>query len=220
VFIRQISCINRYLVKEHGAPPDDSNMLRLSANSFHLLQNKFQFSPTFISSLTNLHKPLQRSIPCNSTTDGTTFNYWVILPVRVQVQCLNKKKSHVASTAGRSQMNPLNYLHLSHPDVDIRGSHIAIHFSFHVETKTSSTVVLNFQDGRWWKVIEEPISRIKESMTVASRSNSGHDPFHTQAVFLTSALRWWSNALNGFNDQLIAYVCFTPYYCETVLNIL
>ncbi|KAH8743418.1 hypothetical protein BGZ57DRAFT_980425 [Hyaloscypha finlandica] len=102
-------------------------------------------------------------------------------------------------------MNPLNYLHLSHPDVDIRGSHIAIQFRFHVETKTSSTVVLNFQDGRWWKVIEEPISRIKESMTVASRSNSGHDPFHTQAVFLTSALRWWSNALNGFNDQLIAY---------------
>jgi hypothetical protein len=214
--IRRSSFINRYLVKENDTPPEDSNMLRLSDESFRLLQSKFQFSLTFISSLANLHKPLQKSIPCSSQADGTPFNYWVIFPVRVQVQCFNKKKSHVASTAGRSQMNPLNYLHLSGPGIDIRGSHIAIHYRFNAEAKVGSTVVFNFQDGRWWKVIEEPVSRIKESMTHASRNGGGseHDPFHTQAVFLTSALRWWGNALNSFNDQLIAYVSLILEHLE------
>jgi hypothetical protein len=193
-------------VKGDSAAPEDPNKLRLSKQAFSILRSHFGMSPSFISTLANLHKPLERACPCPSMSGDTAFNFWVILPVRVQVQCTNKKKSHISCTVGRSQMNPLNYLHLPSPGVDIRGSQIAIYFHWNPEIRMSSTIVLNFQDGRWWKVIEEPISRVKEALETAAKNNSGQDPFHIQAIFLTSALRWWNNALNSFNDQLIAYV--------------
>ena len=116
------------------------------------------------------------------------------------------KKKHIPSSAGKSQMNPLNYLHLSKHEVDVRGSQIAIYFRYNRDTEKSSTIVFNFQDGRWKRVVEEPILRIKEILGGDCRDCSARDPFYTQAVFLTSVLRWWNNALNSFNDQLIAYV--------------
>ena len=103
-------------------------------------------------------------------------------------------------------MNPLNYLHLAQPAVDVRGSHIAVYFTFDPNTRTSSTIVLNFQDGRWSKVVEEPILRVREGLEQGNRTGCGQDPFIIQAVLLTSALRWWSNVLSSFNDQLISYV--------------
>lgn len=105
-------------------------------------------------------------------------------------------------------MNPLNYLHLANtkPEVDIRGSQIGIYFRFDQEKLRGLTLVINFQDGRWRRVVEEPIMRVKETLEDAGRGDSGKDPFYLQTVFLTSILRWWSNALNSFNDQLIAYV--------------
>ena len=103
-------------------------------------------------------------------------------------------------------MNPLNYLHLAQPAVDVRGSSIAIYFTFDPKTRISSTVVLNFQDGRWSEVIEKPILRVKEGLEQGKRNGCGQDPFVIQAGLLTSALRWWSNVLSSFNDQLISYV--------------
>ena len=105
-------------------------------------------------------------------------------------------------------MNPLNYLHLEQAKIDIRGSQIALYCTFDPETRVHSTIVFNFQDGRWRKVIEEPIHRVKETLEVKGKVGFGRDPFCVQAVFLTSALRWWNNVLSSFNDQLIAYVCF------------
>ena len=113
-------------------------------------------------------------------------------------------------------MNPLNYLHLAQPEVDIRGSQIAVYFLFNSETNISSTVVLNFQDGRWSKVVEEPILRIKEALKQGCENGSGQDPFVVQAVLLTSALRWWNNVLSSFNDQLISYVSTDSAYVHRI----
>ncbi|RFU25086.1 hypothetical protein B7463_g11250, partial [Scytalidium lignicola] len=44
-----------------------------------------------------------------------------------------------------------------------------------------------------------------ELFIAAGGENSGQDPFYAQAILVTSALRWWNNALGSFNDQLIAY---------------
>ncbi len=87
-------------------------------------------------------------------------------------------------------MNPLNYLHLPRAEVDIRGFQIAIYFMFNPDTKLSSTIILNFQDGRWSKFVEEPILRVKEALQEGCKSGSRRDPCYVQAVFLTSALRW------------------------------
>jgi hypothetical protein len=130
--------------------------------------------------------------------------------VRVQVPCSDKKKSHVPSSEGKNQMNPLNYLHLAQPGVDIRGSQIAIYSRIDPKTNTSSTIIFNFQDGRWSKVIEEPILRVKETLAQDRQKELPTDPLSVHAIFLSSALRWWNNALNSFNDQLIAYVIDQP----------
>jgi hypothetical protein len=103
-------------------------------------------------------------------------------------------------------MNPLNYLHLPQPAVDKRGSKIAVYYLFNRSTKYASTLVFNFQDGRWKKVVEEPIHRIRDIYRDCENKDFGRDPFHLQAAALSSVLRWWNNSLNSLNDQLIAYV--------------
>jgi hypothetical protein len=113
--------------------------------------------------------------------------------------------THSCRTGMKVQMNPLNYLHLAHPRVDVRGSQIGVYFLHNKHSKLSTTIVINFQDGRWSKVIEEPITRTTECLK-DSRSKFGQDPFFIHSIYLTTALRWWNNALQSFNDQLIAYV--------------
>jgi hypothetical protein len=103
-------------------------------------------------------------------------------------------------------MNPLNYLHLVHPDVDIRGSKIAVYYLFNTETDQAFSVVFNFQDGRWKKVVEEPILRLRDIYRGCDSASLGRDPVYLQTAILNSVLRWWNNSLNSFNDQLIAYV--------------
>ena len=212
ILLKKISFINRYLVKGDSPWPQDSKKLRISAAAFQALRSYLDISPTFIASLADLHKPSGSGFPPPpDRTVQNVFHFWFLLPVRVQVQCSDvqcpdRKSSHTSTAAGKSQMNPLNYLHLAQPTVDVRGSQIAIYFTFDPKIRTSSTVVLNFQDGRWSKVVEEPILRVRESLEQGNRNGCGQDPFVIQAVLLTSALRWWSNVLSSFNDQLISYV--------------
>ena len=209
ILLKKISFINRYLVKGDCPWPQDSNKLRISAVAFEALRSHFDISPTFIASLADLHKPSGSGFPPPpDRTVQNVFHFWFLLPVRVQVQCSDRKSSHTSNAAGKSQMNPLNYLHLAQPAVDVRGSQIAIYFTFDPNTRTSSTIVLNFQDGRWSKVVEEPILRVREGLEQGNRNGCGQDPFIIQAVLLTSGLRWWSNVLSSFNDQLISYVIF------------
>ena len=207
ILLKKISFINRYLVKGDFPWPQDSKKLRISAAAFQALRLHFDIPPTFIASLADLHKPSGSGFPPPpDRTVRDVFHYWFILPVRVQVQCSDRESSHTPAAAGKSQMNPLNYLHLAQPAVDVRGSQIAIYFTFDPNTSTSSTIVINFQDGRWSKVVEEPILRVREGLEQGNRNGCGQDPFVIQAVLLTSALRWWSNVLSSFNDQLISYV--------------
>ena len=172
------------------------------------MRSYFGLSPTFLSSISNIHHPSAHACPLPSRILTDTLDFWFILPIRVQVHCSNRK-GHGSYSTGKSQMNPLNYLHLANtkPEaVDIRGSQIGVYFRFDQQKLRSSTLVINFQDGRWRRVVEVPIMRIKETLEDARRGDSGKDPFYLQTVLLTSILRWWSNALNSFNDQLIAYV--------------
>lgn len=207
ILLKKISFINRYLIKGDSPWPQDSKKLRISAAAFEALRSHLDISPTFIASLAELHEPSGSGFPPPpDRTVQNVFHFWFLLPVRVQVQCSDRKSSHASTAAGKSQMNPLNYLHLAHPAVDVRGSQIAIYFTFEPKFRTSSTVVVNFQDDRWSKVVEEPILRVREGLGQENRNDYGQDPFAIQSVLLTSALRWWSNVLSSFNDQLISYV--------------
>jgi hypothetical protein len=103
-------------------------------------------------------------------------------------------------------MDPYHYLHLPDCDLDIRGSKIALFFQHNLTLLSTTTIYLNFQDGRWGDVIKEPEMRLKESLSNVDMATVSRDPFFVHLVFLSSVLRWWSNVLTSFDDQLINYV--------------
>ncbi|KAF4331823.1 hypothetical protein FBEOM_14404 [Fusarium beomiforme] len=103
-------------------------------------------------------------------------------------------------------MNPINYLHLDGPNVDVRGSKIALHFWAHgADGGSPKAVVFNFQDGRWKRVVEEPIFRLRDSYQDCQSPRLARDPIHLQMSVFNSALRWWNNSLSSVDDQLITY---------------
>lgn len=162
-----IRYINRCLVPPISPWPKDANKLRLSIQAFRLLCSHY-------------HANLQHSSPqaFPSRKANKDFDFWFFVPVRVQVQCNDTKRSHTFSSKGKSQINPLNYLHLPQPSVDVRGSKIAVYYLFNRETKHSSTLVFNFQDRRWKKVVKEPILRIRDTYRFCDDHDFGRDPFH------------------------------------------
>jgi hypothetical protein len=131
---------------------------------------------------------------------------WYMLPVRVQVDCTDTIRKHQDTTAGSNQMDPFNYLHLESEGLDIRGSQIAVLFQYDSAKRATTTVSISLQDGRWSRVVEEPQKRISEQLENGGLAHCEADPFFIHVVFVTSALRWWRNALDSFNNQLIAHV--------------
>ena len=111
----------------------------------------------------------------------------------------------MASTAGSNQMNPFHYLHLKEPQVDIRGSQIALYARFSVKKKSSVVLAVSLLDGRWKRTVEQPQARIAESLNMPdSRSRLIlENPFFVFIIHLTTALEWWINALHSFDEQLI-----------------
>ena len=103
-------------------------------------------------------------------------------------------------------MDPFHYLHLQGAGVDIRGSQIAVFSRYDLKQKTSTLFIVNFMDGRWSKPAGEPKRRIKEAFDW-SNSNKEQDEYAPHAILLSSALRWWINALTSVHEQLLACVC-------------
>ena len=124
----------------------------------------------------------------------------------MQVQCIDSPKCHITSSSGSNQMNPFHYLHLPHQNVDIRGSLIALSFQFGGSGRSTSMLAFNFLDGRWPKSVQDVELRIKEVLGESDQICLKSDPFFIHLVYLFSATKWWTNALNSIHDQLIAYV--------------
>lgn len=202
--------INRFLVLSRRAPiPADSSKLRISASAFRILICRLHLPAPFISALSSYHLPCGRGF--GTRKDGNTGEFfhemWYFLPLRVQYKCNDKATEHEGSTAGSNQMNPFHYLlHLSDIGIDIRGSRIAIFSRYDSVGKTMITTAISFMDGRWSKTALEPKTRIKECWERSKELDTPKDPFQVHCVFFTSALRWWTNTLDGVNEQLMAYV--------------
>ena len=124
--------------------------------------------------------------------------------------CTDTQDGHVNSRMGSNQMNPFHYLHLPNQKVDIRGSQIALSFRYTDIDRATAMLAVNFIDGRWPKVVQEPEKRIKEILSDNAHGHTGADPFFIHLVYLTSIMRWWTNALNSIHEQLIAYVSIYP----------
>ena len=104
-------------------------------------------------------------------------------------------------------MNPFHFLHLEQPEVDIRGSQIAIYARFNPKRKSSCVLAIRLLDGRWKKIVEQPRTRVDESLWIADPLSRDvlENPFFVSVIYLTTALEWWINALHSFDEQLIAH---------------
>jgi hypothetical protein len=207
---RSYRLINRFLVlsKREMIPPD-SSMLRISSQAFRILASSLHLPVSFIYALSRYHLPNGRGFFTRGTDYGEykLHEMWYILPLRVQYKCNDKAKEHEGSTTGSNQMNPFHYLlHLSDIEIDIRGSRIAVFSRYSADGKSMVTVAVSFMDGRWSRAALEPKKRIKETWDVNTGSDLQNRPFDVHCIYFTSALRWWTNALDSVNEQLMVYV--------------
>ncbi|KAF2464725.1 uncharacterized protein BDR25DRAFT_307059 [Lindgomyces ingoldianus] len=197
--------IHRFVMKPgtQGAPKD-LKRLRLSGSAFRWLLSRFDVSPSFVSALLNPDLP---SGYCDLTfTDSAEHPVhiiWYIITVRSAVNCVENETSHVLSAAGSNQMDSASYLHLEDLSSDIRPSRIAV-YSRH-DGQSSNAICIDFQDGRWHHLVEEPYNRVKEVLTLAqTRGHTAH-PATIHVAMLSSSARWWKQALAQLKSQLISY---------------
>ena len=122
----------------------------------------------------------------------------------MQVKCKGTHRSH-SNVTDKGQENPNSYLHLPGHRIDIRGSRIALYFRYNKVLATTAMIAINLMDGRWSKSAEEVEVRIKEILNGEDHSHIATDPFFIHLVYLTSLMRWWTNALDSVHEQLITY---------------
>ena len=197
--------------KKTTVVPNDGAKLRISKAALEHTLSTLDIPLDFVFALSRFFLPSGRRFSNTLSGPGAIErDCWYILPIRIQVLCTDTQDGHATSRMGSNQMNPFHYLHLPDQKVDIRGSQIALSFRYTDGDRTTRLLAVNFIDGRWPKTVQEPENRIKEILNDSGNGHTSADPFFIHLVYLTSAMRWWMNALNSIHEQLIAYVSIEP----------
>ncbi|KAL4868022.1 hypothetical protein BDV12DRAFT_109311 [Aspergillus spectabilis] len=199
--------IHKHLIlKPQEEVPKDANRLRISGPSLEALATRLKIPLGFIFALSRHYLPNGRGSrkgPFN--TSSTALDLWYFLPIRVQVESPMPVANTPEEHPSQNQMNPFHKLHLPSVKLDIRRSCVAIYTNIDPASKRVAFVAFDFMHGRWPKVALEPRRRIEEVIRDRrSSANQGYGHF-MHLVYLSSATRWWTNALNSINEQLIAY---------------
>lgn len=113
-------------------------------------------------------------------------------------------------------MNPAQYLHLEDTGIDIRPSKIAVYYRNDSETGATQMLCIDFQDGRWHELAEEPYNRMKNVLQQSEKARQSGNPFVINLVLLTCAHDCWTMSLDMFNKQLIAYVGDSVPSCDVI----
>jgi hypothetical protein len=182
--------------------PEDANRLRISAASFEALAKRL-LPPAFVFAISRHYLPNGRGSRSIRIKSCTTVDFWYLLPIRVQVECSTSAAISSSNPAG-NQMNPFHKLHLPGVELDIRRTCVGVFCRVDTTTKRVAFVTFDFMHGRWPKVALEPSRRIDEAMKRRGNAPYGHGYF-VHLVYLSSAVRWWTNSLNSVNEQLIIY---------------
>ena len=202
------SFINRFLLKpDVEIIPKDVKRLRISGLESRRLLSHFEVPPTFLSSLLSQNLPPGLCSQVEVEFGNRSFSNWCYtIPIRAAIPCTENERSHALSAAGSNQMNPSQYLHLHACGVDVRPSKIVILSHHSLISHSTSIICIDFQDGRWHEIAEEPTNRAREAVNAAKQMKRAEPSIFMHVVMLSSATRWWRTALESFNDQLIHYV--------------
>ncbi|KAG5659918.1 hypothetical protein KAF25_003440 [Fusarium avenaceum] len=197
--------VHKHLVHQPSEEiPQDANKLRISGPSLEILAKQLLLPASFIFSLTRHYLPNGQGSRSIRVGDHNVFDFWYFLPIRVQV------KSSVSSTTSKrnhsNQMNPFHKLHLPDLQLDIHRSCVAIFSRVDPISRQSTFFTVDFMHGHWSRVALEPKTRLQEVYKgqIDSEPTFGRE-FRVHLVYLSSATRWWTNALNSVNEQLIAF---------------
>ena len=201
------SFINRFLVKPNHPTPIDAAKLRASPLALDSLAAHFSIAPAFIYAVSRYRLPTGKGQRFwVNEQNACQHDFWYSIPVRLKVKCTADRLRHDESTAGSNQTDPFYYLHLANHDIDIRGGRIFLYFSYKTANRSTSVIAVNMLDGRWAKTVEEPQKRIRDMLKSTSKQESSGDPCFIHLIYFTSALKWWTNALESIDAQLISYV--------------
>lgn len=206
------SFVHKLLVKDSTHKPDEARRLWISKAAFEALASYLDLPPALLSVISNRHQTTSIGYPMTPVRRGAEFDCWFRLPIRALVRCLDSATADKTTKEShrKNQMNPYHPLHLEKQDVDIRGFFVLIYLRCGRIPSQFITLVINFQDGRWGKLIEEPIKHVRMSFESLRKNQEAPEPFTLPLVYLGHAVRLWDDVLNSCNDQLIAYAS-SPY---------
>ncbi|KAK6341346.1 hypothetical protein TWF696_008424 [Orbilia brochopaga] len=119
------------------------------------------------------------------------------LPVRVQVDTRRLRKKLNKSDTGLHQLNLPNF------HIDIRSSRVVLCYQYHHYNKSATLVAVDFQDGRWSRLVEIPREAMANALDQLDVDDN--DPFIVNLVYLGIIIAWWRNALSSFGEQLVEH---------------
>jgi hypothetical protein len=202
----QSSAASRLSPGTGAQPPTARNergRLQLSKQSFRLLLSTFDVPVAFVTALA---RPYMVCGTGFRRISPQTWDHWCLIPVRTVASCRAKTKDHTNSTAGSNQLDPFNYIHLSGAKADIRGSYIGLFIRRNIRAGRTTIISFNLLDYRLQDLIEEPLSRVRDTTRRSSGTGLAISPRFIHLIYLSSALRWWNNVLLCFNQELVMHV--------------
>lgn len=183
--------------------PDDANKLRISGDCLEALATKLSLPHAFIFALSRHYLPNGRGTRKIQLNGTTFFDFWYMLPVRVQLASGAVPAGD--NDAGRNQMDPFNKLQLADHRIEIHRSCIGIFCRTEASSRRTVFVTFDYMHGgKGPKVALEPKERIDE-VVGHNRDNIQGLSSSIHLVYLSSAARWWTNTLHSVNMQLIAH---------------
>ncbi|KAF4471171.1 hypothetical protein FALBO_1914 [Fusarium albosuccineum] len=199
------SFVYKHLLHNSSDPiPHDANKLRISRSCFESLANQLMLPASFIFSLARHYLPNGQGSRKIHMVNNTSFEFWYFLPIRIQFESRTSKATTDKDYS--NQMNPFHKLHLPDVQLDIHRSCVGIFSRVDPVSKRFTFFAIDFMHGRWPRVALEPKERILEVLRRQATSETAFGrEFHVHLVYLSSATRWWTNALNSVNEQLIVY---------------
>lgn len=200
--------MHKHIVGGHSNfVPEDANKLRISGPCLEALATKLSIPSAFIFAISRHYLPNGRGTRKLQLHGSTVFDSWYLLPVRVQVKSGISPRAVSGNDKGPNQMDPFNKIHLPDIDIDVHRSCIGVFCRTEPRSGRAIHVAVDFMHGgRGPKVALEPKERIEAVLRQKSSANKtlGLGSF-THLVYLSSAARWWTNALHSINKQLIVY---------------
>ncbi|KAF3901379.1 hypothetical protein ABW21_db0209726 [Orbilia brochopaga] len=195
----KILFINRFLHREFDRRHESSSSkkLRISKDALRSLASELSLPLLFLYDLMTFTEPSKRGFWDSRSLDTRTFNLCYSLPVRVQVDTRRLRRKLNKSDTGLHQLNLPNF------QIDIRSSRVVLCYQYHQYNKSATLVAVDFQDGRWSRLVEIP----REAMACAldQLDINDNDPFTVNLVYLGIIIAWWRNALSSFGEQLVEH---------------